>query len=61
MKRPPDNKTSPTFIENLVNYTSIDTIDAQESIDRSKLKIGVTAIIVARLKSKRLHNKAIKK
>lgn len=61
MKRPPNNKTSPTFIENLADYTSKGIINAQESIDRSKLKIGVTAIIVARLKSKRLNNKVIKK
>ena len=61
MKRPSNNKILPTFIEDFKNFKTSTLIDINEGIIRSKLRVGVTAIIVVRLNSKRLKNKAIKK
>lgn len=60
MKRPFNNKILPTFIENFTNFKTITALEHNESFTRDKIKLGVTAVILARLHSKRLNQKAIK-
>ena len=61
MKRPPNAKLAPTFIENIANFKTIKKIQIEEPINKFNIKANITAVIVARLKSKRLPGKALKK
>ena len=61
MKRPFNDKILPTFIENFTNFKTITALEYNEGVTRDKIKLGVTAVILARLRSKRLNQKAIKK
>ena len=61
MKRPPVGKLAPVFIENIENYKTKEKIKIEDPILNSKINTKITAVIVARLKSKRLPGKALKK
>ena len=60
MKRPSKKGIAPVFIENLVNSKATQKMKKEETITNSKININITAVIVARSKSKRLPNKALK-
>ena len=60
MKRPSKKGITPVFIENLVNSKATQKMKKEEPITNSKININITAVIEARLKSKRLPNKALK-
>ena len=60
MKRPPNAKLAPIFIENIENFKITKKIQTEEPISKFNIKTNITAVIVARLKSKRLPNKALK-
>ena len=61
MKRPPSAKLAPFFIENIENFKTNEKIETEDPISYFKVKVKITAVIVARLKSKRLPGKALKK
>ena len=52
MKRPPVGKLAPVFIENIENYKTKEKIKIEDPILNSKINTKITAVIVARLKSK---------
>ncbi|MDC0953026.1 hypothetical protein OAR89_04615, partial [Pelagibacteraceae bacterium] len=60
MKRPPSHKIAPGFVENFENIRVINGFNKDISITKSKLKSRVAAVILSRLKSKRLPGKALK-
>tara|TARA_X000001036_G_scaffold275022_1_gene255434 strand:+ start:980 stop:2743 length:1764 start_codon:yes stop_codon:yes gene_type:complete len=60
MKRPPSHKIAPGFVENFENIRVINGFNKNISITKSKLKNRVAAVILSRLKSKRLPGKALK-
>jgi len=61
MKRPPNAKLVPIFIENIENFKTIKKIQIEDPITKFNIKTNITAVILARLKSKRLPGKALKK
>ena len=60
MIRPPNHKVAPGFVENFENTRVINDFKKNISITKSKLKNKVVAVILSRLKSKRLPGKALK-
>ncbi len=60
MRRPPNKKVFPIFVEELKNFNLNKKIKQNDSITNFQIKKKITAIITSRLKSKRLANKALK-
>ena len=52
--------SNPISVKNFTNFKTITALEHNESFTRDKIKLGVTAVILARLHSKRLNQKAIK-
>ena len=60
MKRPHIQNITPFFIEDIINFKNKKNLSSEETITNLKINKKITAVIVARLKSKRLPNKALK-
>jgi len=60
MKRPHIQNITSFFIEDIINFKNKKNLRIEETITNLKINKKITAVIVARLKSKRLPNKALK-
>ena len=60
MKRPHIKNITPFFIEDIINFKNKNNLRGEETITNLKINKKITAVIVARLKSKRLPSKALK-
>lgn len=61
MKRPPSSEVAPNFVENFESLKTSNDVEKDTHLTRSDLNNKVCAVILCRLKSKRLPKKAIKK
>ena len=61
MKRPPSSEIAPNFVENFVSTKMSNDVEQDTHLTRSDFNNKVCAVILCRLKSKRLPKKLLKK